>query len=89
MGGKFLLLVVEEQLYGKMKVESNIFYGCFQFIKFDIDFRGYCIGYGFLSVILYFEVVVEVIEIVLEIERLYNYGENRFLFLCGIEYLCY
>jgi hypothetical protein len=89
MGGKFLLLAAEEQLHGKMKVESNILYGCLQLIKFDIDFRGHCIGHGSLSVILHFEVAVEVIETVLEIERLHNHGENRFLLSCGTEHLCY
>ena len=45
MGGKFLLLAAEEQLHGKMKVESNILYGCLQLIKFDIDFMAPYVSY--------------------------------------------
>lgn len=59
MGGQFLILASEEQLHTKMKVESIIWYGCLQLLKFDIDFRGHCIGHGSLSVILHFEVTVE------------------------------
>lgn len=84
-GWRFLVLSAEEQLYSKMKVESRIFYGYLQLVKFDIDFRGHCVGHGSLSVVLLFKIAVEVIETVLEMERMHNHGENSFQHPCGTE----